>query len=201
MPSPYFDKGGITLYHGDFREIIPTIEDVDVVITDPPLGDASDGMSPPEAEYRSRLDAILNARADYIWILAKVIQTNKVPLLEFLSENAHYILDVGVWIKTNREKFEYLFAMSKIRPRTQGFWPPGHMFEAGDPEHNSISFPPMLPEMILDRFGGCSVLDPCVGNGTTLFVAKKLGLRGIGVEINEKRCEEMARILESDPEE
>ncbi len=34
--TPYYDHGGITIYHGDCREILPQIEKVDLVLTDPP---------------------------------------------------------------------------------------------------------------------------------------------------------------------
>jgi DNA modification methylase len=34
--KPYYESGGITIYHGDCREILPAITGVDVVITDPP---------------------------------------------------------------------------------------------------------------------------------------------------------------------
>lgn len=36
-PQPYYDEGGVTIYHGDCREILPALE-VDVVVTDPPYG-------------------------------------------------------------------------------------------------------------------------------------------------------------------
>ena len=34
--KPYFQEGGIAIYHGDCREILPQLEPVDHVITDPP---------------------------------------------------------------------------------------------------------------------------------------------------------------------
>ena len=39
--KPYYDQNGITIYHGDCREILPSLECVDVVIADPPYGDTS----------------------------------------------------------------------------------------------------------------------------------------------------------------
>ena len=36
--KPYYDQGGITIYHGDCREILPTLDAVDLVLTDPPYG-------------------------------------------------------------------------------------------------------------------------------------------------------------------
>lgn len=34
--TPYFERGGIQIWHGDCREILPTLGPVDHVITDPP---------------------------------------------------------------------------------------------------------------------------------------------------------------------
>ena len=36
--KPYYEQGGITIYHGDCREILPTLPNVDLVLTDPPFG-------------------------------------------------------------------------------------------------------------------------------------------------------------------
>jgi site-specific DNA-methyltransferase (adenine-specific) len=38
MMQPYYDHGGITIYHGDCREVLPTLEpeNIDLVLTDPP---------------------------------------------------------------------------------------------------------------------------------------------------------------------
>lgn len=38
--TPYFQRNGITLYHGDAREILPSLSDgsVDFIFTDPPYG-------------------------------------------------------------------------------------------------------------------------------------------------------------------
>lgn len=36
--SPYYNQDGITIYHGDCREVLPTLGDVDLIATDPPYG-------------------------------------------------------------------------------------------------------------------------------------------------------------------
>ena len=36
--KPYYERNGITIYHGDCREILPGLSAVDVVVTDPPYG-------------------------------------------------------------------------------------------------------------------------------------------------------------------
>ena len=36
--KPYYDQDGITIYHGDCRDVLPTLDPVDLVLTDPPYG-------------------------------------------------------------------------------------------------------------------------------------------------------------------
>lgn len=38
LPKPYYNDGGITIYHGDCREILPQLAPVDLIFTDPPYG-------------------------------------------------------------------------------------------------------------------------------------------------------------------
>jgi hypothetical protein len=37
LPKPYYDKRGITIYHGDCKEILPGLTG-DSLVTDPPFG-------------------------------------------------------------------------------------------------------------------------------------------------------------------
>ena len=36
--KPYYEQDGIVIYHGDCRDVLPTLEPVDLVLTDPPYG-------------------------------------------------------------------------------------------------------------------------------------------------------------------
>lgn len=38
--KPYYERAGVTLYHGDFREVLPELADasIDLILTDPPYG-------------------------------------------------------------------------------------------------------------------------------------------------------------------
>jgi DNA modification methylase len=38
MARPYYDHDGITIYHGDCMDVLPHLEPVDLVLTDPPYG-------------------------------------------------------------------------------------------------------------------------------------------------------------------
>jgi DNA modification methylase len=38
--TPYYDDGTCVIYHGDCRDVLPHIETVDLLVTDPPYGQA-----------------------------------------------------------------------------------------------------------------------------------------------------------------
>jgi len=38
LPKPYYQRGPVTLYHGDCLELLPHLPRVDAVVTDPPYG-------------------------------------------------------------------------------------------------------------------------------------------------------------------
>lgn len=38
LPKPYYEENGITIYHGDCRDILPHLPKVDCVLSDPPYG-------------------------------------------------------------------------------------------------------------------------------------------------------------------
>lgn len=54
--KPYYEDSHCTIYHGDCREVLPTLEPVDLVLTDPPYSSGgamrSDRSLPPGKKYR-----------------------------------------------------------------------------------------------------------------------------------------------------
>lgn len=58
-------------------------------------------------------------------------------------------------------------------------------------EAHFATFPPEIPEICIKAGSpvGGVVLDPFAGAGTTLMMAKKLGRKAIGIELNPKYCE------------
>lgn len=54
--TPYYDRNGITIYHGDCREVLPSIEyeAIDLVLTDPPFGVRDDAWDDMDAQEFAR---------------------------------------------------------------------------------------------------------------------------------------------------
>jgi DNA modification methylase len=62
MTKPYYDEGGVTLYHGDCREVLRALPDasVDAVITDPPYPEISrDYGRLTEAEWHDLMRSVV----------------------------------------------------------------------------------------------------------------------------------------------
>jgi site-specific DNA-methyltransferase (adenine-specific) len=63
LPTPYYDQDGITIYHGDCREVLPEMEAVDLVLADPPykgvLDEAWDNQWGRDSEFLGWLRGIV----------------------------------------------------------------------------------------------------------------------------------------------
>lgn len=55
--KPYYDDGQCVIYHGDCRDVLPSIGPVDAVVTDPPYGDTSLDWDEPVKGWLDHIDA------------------------------------------------------------------------------------------------------------------------------------------------
>jgi adenine-specific DNA-methyltransferase len=73
LPKPYYQDDAVTIYHGDCREILPRIEPVDLVLTDPPY------FSVVDAEWDNAWDSpaeFLSDCACWLGLLAPLLKSN-----------------------------------------------------------------------------------------------------------------------------
>lgn len=192
--KPYYDQDGITIYHGDCREVLPTIQagSVDLVLTDPPYPKVF--CVPP-------------------------VMRESASLLTYLG---HYQLPRVVLALQRHLRYHWLCIQpnaSGINPIMHGFgvkvnFKPVLWFVKGKhPRRNILDdnlgrlsrdwskrlhgwAQPIAPQPILKLSDdGGVLLDPFMGSGTTLRAAKDLGRRAIGIEIEERYCEIAANRL------
>ena len=217
--KPYFeDPAGVTIYHGDCREVLPTLGQVDHVITDPPYSEtthagARTSIDAPLIDFSSTdSDAIrttLAACRAKRWAVLSIDWRHMLPL-ELRPPDGWRFIRHGVWIKPNGapqftgdrpatgwEAVAILHADVKGRMRWNGGGLPAtwtHLKVAG--LHPTGKPEPLLIEWI-EQFTdpGELILDPFMGSGTTLVAAKRLGRRAIGIEREEKYCEIAAKRL------
>jgi len=192
--KPYYDRGGMTIYHGDCRDILPGLPQVDLVLTDPPYPNNADHF----------LAGIETARL--------VLGSLHVPeAIVFWSELEHPpcslpLVAVHVWHRSNVNgrpyEAAYQFATDGRKRRSEVFRHPAIFAGAGPGCHEYLGHPTQKPRALIRRLmeksAAALILDPFMGSGTTLRAAKDLGRKAIGIEIEERYAEIAARRLEQE---
>ena len=210
MIAPYYDEDGITIYHGDCREILPTLT-VGAIVTDPPYGINADRAQASRAG-RQHGRALAPSR-DYgasDWDKSRPSQREMGALL---GAAPHAIIWGGnyfglpgssgwlVWDKMTGSNgyadCELAWTNIPMAVRLIRFQWMGMLQQLPETRWHPTQKP--LPVMkwslgfLPDPTG--PIVDPYMGSGTTLRAAKDLGRKAIGIEIEERYCEIAAKRL------
>jgi len=196
--KPYYDKDGITIYNADCRDVLPTLEHVNLVLTDFPYGN--------NTEYGNYEDTEDNLR---------LLVNDTMPLIIDKSDRALItcgVANIGLYPKPD-------WILSWVTPAGSGSgkwgfccWQPilaygkDPYLQAGKGRRPDIfiktelsadskhpcSKPIDIWRMILLR-GSINtddiILDPFLGSGTTLRACLDTNRKCIGIEVSEKYCE------------
>lgn len=194
--KPYYDdpKSGITIYHGDCREILPGLPMVDLVLTDPPYGLAMSGgtwgkqfdntYKGWDSKPFEDIGLIVSAGKDSaIW------GGNYFPLppsrgwLIWKKPALDTLADAELcWTSSDRN----IKVFESIRSPD------------GKREHPTQKPVELMTWCMSFYPDSKTILDPFMGSGTTLRAAKDLGRRAIGIEIEERYAEIAARRLQQE---
>jgi len=202
--KPYYEHAGITIYHGDCREILPTLN-YDVLLTDPPYGIAH------PTDYAARGRGNLAKCSDYAQVFEDDVAFDPLHLMTPASTiiwGGNYFADklapVSGWLVWDKERPHELdqataeLAWTNCVKGVRVFrhlW--NGMMRAS--ENGPLSHPTQKPVALmkwclqLRWVNQGTVCDPYIGSGATLRAAKDLGRRAIGVEIEERYCEIAAK--------
>jgi len=185
---PYYEQAGITIYHGDCRDMAAI---AGVLITDPPYpnrGGHFDASIPAAEEFLRKWEG---DEALCFWS-----ELNQPPVHLLLSA-------VHIWHRTNvnGKPYEpiYHYRADGKKRRSEVLMAaavfdgvgPGCSEYAGHPTQKNEGVMRWLIRMTT----GVVIFDPFMGSGTTLVAAKRLGRKAIGVEIEERYCEIAAERL------
>ena len=201
MIKPYYEHAGITIYHGDCREILPSLKAVDLVLTDPPYncgkdyGTYKDNLS--DDDYKIFMYEVANycikVGKNQAWIAPRY------KLGFFLSILPGHLIVIkrgaeGPYRAGWHDQFEIAIAIGKPSKAIRDLWEgirlkgEGYFFT-----EETYGHPGYTPIDIMKKFASIlstkTILDPFMGSGTTLVAAKELGRKAIGIEIEEKYCE------------
>lgn len=215
--EPYYDQDGITIYHGDCRDVLPAIGgDFDCLITDPPYssgGFQEAGRSAGSVGRRASVPVALDnlstrgyerlLREAFRWCNqadeAYVFTDWRMWIYTFDAiESAGWrVRNMLVWDKMQmgmgmpwRNQHE-LIAFGKRTPATLMDGKHGNVLRCGraGAEFHPTEKPVDLIRTLIGNSNGRTILDPFMGSGTTLRAAADLGRRAIGIELSERYCE------------
>lgn len=198
--TPYYADDAVTIYHGDARELLPTLHP-DVVVTDPPYGlDGEDAQGCADvlasASWRAAL-VFSDWRSSHIYGALD----RKVGELAWeygwisggRSRARFGVLPTHNTIHCFGSPLHFRFIAGTIIDRRPGFSSPRQCSFANKSGH-PFEKPVALMRYLLDGLRlNDPITDPFMGSGTTLVAAKSLNRKAIGIEIEERYCEIAAK--------
>jgi site-specific DNA-methyltransferase (adenine-specific)/modification methylase len=184
--------GDATLYHGDCLEILPTLDKVDAVVTDPPYGT---GIAPRGGSTAGSIAPKSGGKLSWDTYSEDWLQAvDSVPLAVFCGQATIFktaaaigASELLIYAKTNPSPFgtsyEPCLMRGIKRPRQWQHWS-GYNAENG--QLHPTQKPVGLMEWIVGGTDAETVLDPFMGSGTTGVACANLGRKFIGIEIDRK---------------
>ena len=218
--TPYYEHGGIVIYHGDCREILPYVA-CDAIVTDPPYKLSQ--------EYSASVDADnLVAVASVGWVAPLLLQSIRIGGMAAVFYDTRILpLALEAFRKSGWKYLRHLTLYRRwgVASKTHGwmstsdfvllFQRPGakeayygdtnhDVFVKGSPEPESYGHPSQKPLVFVRQLVANLtpphgvVCDPWAGSGTSLVAAQHLSRRAIGIEIEERYCEIAAKRLQQE---
>jgi DNA modification methylase len=216
--KPYFEANGITLYHGDCRDILPALPraSVHLIVTDPPYGvqwrsnyrakrfdfiAGDEDQDAAIAGLRIALPALMNCRHVYVF---GSINLDGLPLgsvAELIWDKDRPVLGnlAAGWSPTH-EPIQFALYVPSAGDRQRGYGSGAARLRRGSVirvprlDGNVMRHPTEKPVALLRELIemssriGETVLDPFAGVGSTLVAAQLEGRKAIGIEIEERYC-------------
>lgn len=200
--TPYYDEGGITIYHGDCRIVGPQLPQFDLLLTDPPYGLGRDGAKRSTGSHGGR-KAYEFLNWDHVppdrWVLEMLFSKAELHIVW----GGNYFMDAVtpamkwlVWDKGQRiAQSDGELAWTTL-PGALRICTLNRVELMKDGAEHPTQKPVKLFKWCIEQAGNVSsVFDPFGGSGTTAVAAKALGKRAVLIEREESYCEIAAKRL------
>jgi site-specific DNA-methyltransferase (adenine-specific) len=203
--TPYYEQDGITIYHGDCREVLPLLPSVDLVVTDPPYSIA---RSETEFAASGNIAVALHVASEKAPTLA-VFGTSSGRGYEFLRSSIRALPHCRTLVWKRRHVNSpaagpwrwdlvmiHLFGRAAFgRPERSGLIETDGTQALALATGHRAPVPIEVMSHVIDPFMPGTLLDPFCGSGSSLLAARRAGGKAIGIEIEERYCEIAARRL------
>jgi site-specific DNA-methyltransferase (adenine-specific) len=222
VSEPYYADDHVTIYHGDALEVLPTLPQCDLVLTDPPFSAAthSNAKTNRGGGHESKAIKFDSLTATDVrnllgnlgshttgWVVTSLDWRHIAHLEDHPPHNLR-LMRFGVWVKPNPmpqisgdrpgqgwEGIAYLHR-DDVKPTWNGGGSHGNfVLPVAQSNEHPTQKPIEMLHTLVERFSDsdATVLDPFMGSGTTLRAAKDLGRKAIGIELEERYCEIAAK--------
>lgn len=205
MIEPYYETKLGKLYYGDCLDILPELEQVDLVIGDPPYG--MNFQSNRRTEKHSKI--IGDDTLPVELIKMAMGKANMASYFFCRWDNLGQMpkpKSVLVWIKNN-------WSMGDLKHEHGRQWEAicfypaaNHEFKKRIPDilrnerTGKVYHPTQKPVGLIGQLISAnicdSILDPFLGSGTTAIACERLNRKWIGIEIAEEYCEIAAKRID-----
>lgn len=214
--SLYYQDDHVTLYHGDCIAEHREWLDADVLVTDPPYGmnyvDRQGARIANDAGTEAR-DSALSSwgnRAALVfgtWKIVRPLNVSQVLIWDKWGGGGTVGKPTSPWAYTHEEIY-VMGDWPKLRPggrAREGGKPfvgsgvirvANYNTNRNDRPDHPTPKPIPLMESLVEKCPPGVVADPFSGSGATLIAARNLGRKSIGVELEEKYCEIIAKRLD-----
>jgi len=208
--KPYYEDSAVTIYHGDCREIVPTLGRFDLLLTDPPYGV---GLGNHQGAKETR-PGLLVKRGGYADSQEAFVE-NVVPAIEqglaATRRGMVFCVPPSMWKLPPPDAIGGVFVAGAVGRNRWGWSNLIHVLLYGcapglekgakqtaiasnaTAEKNGHPTPKPLGWMTwavaLGSAEGETILDPFAGSGTTGRAAKDLGRKAVLIELEERYCE------------
>lgn len=207
--KPYYEDDMVQLYHGDCREVTVWLA-ADALVTDPPYGMAYESnfnrdrrnlkkgrpvAGDSTTDVRDTALAMWGDRAALVfgrWNIARPVATHTRLVWDRVVHGMGNL--ANPWGPSDEEV--YVLGTGFQGPRT-GTVLRVPRLESGAknrPDHPTPK-PVALMEVLIAKCPQGVIADPFAGSGATLVAAMLQGRKAIGVEVEERYCEMIARRL------
>jgi DNA modification methylase len=207
--KPYYEHGGITIYHGDAVETLLQLPIfcAQVMLTDPPYG-ISYKSGAARVEMSNSIsgdeDTRLRDFALQWWLGRPAIVFGSWKAQRPKETRARLIWDtkgaLGMgdlslpWKPSDQEIYVLGKGFSGHRGSNVLRYPPVQSMAENGRVHPHQKPVELLTALLIKCPEG-AVIDPFMGSGSTLLSAKNLGRSAIGIELEERYCEIAAKRL------
>lgn len=121
-----------------------------------------------------------------------------IPLRQRIVWNRGTGIDVNLRAFCTRGEYIFFFAKPDLRLASHSVSGMGDVWNLGIEtrvKDHPAPFPVSLPARCIEAVGAESVLDPFCGSGSTLIAAADARITGVGIELEPKYCELIAKRL------